>query len=78
MDCPLFLSTSYSNTITHVQYGSHVFIPNKNVRISLYKEWCFVVQSTENTVIKFLSRNHFYREYETVTEINAGPSSRAV
>jgi len=40
------------------------------MRIYLYKEWCSIVQSTEITVIKFLSRNHSYREYETVTEIN--------
>jgi len=44
----------YSNLITHVQYGSRVFIPNKNMRISLYKKWRFIVQSTEIVVIKFL------------------------
>jgi hypothetical protein len=60
----------YSNSITHVQCGSHVFIPTKNIKIYLHKEWCFIVQSTEITVIKFLSRNHSYREYETVTQIN--------
>ena len=40
------------------------------MRIYLYKEWCFIVQSTGITVIKFLSRNHSYWEYERVTEIN--------
>ena len=59
-----------SNSIAHVQYGSHVFIPNKNMRIYLYKEQFFIVQSTEITVIKFLSRNHSYVECEAVTELN--------
>ena len=40
------------------------------MRIYLYKEWCFIVQSTEIIVIKFLSRNNSYSEYETVIENN--------
>jgi len=40
------------------------------MRIYLHKEWRFIVQSTEIAVIKFLSRNNCYWEYETVTEIN--------
>jgi hypothetical protein len=51
----------YGNSITDVQYGSHVFLHNKNTSLYLYKEWCFIVQSTEITVIKFLSYNIYIR-----------------